>query len=72
MRARDIETTLGTYALHCQPFFQNNYDYSCGDLPNSQNLFRQTLTLPLYPTMDDPDLSRVESSLAEAIDEIKR
>jgi perosamine synthetase len=70
MRQRDIETTLGTYALHAQPFFHKTYGYATGDLPGSYRVFRQSLTLPLYPQMEASDLERVvealESSLAEA------
>jgi perosamine synthetase len=70
MRHRDVETTLGTYALHAQPFFQRTYGYGSGDLPNSYKLFRHSLTLPLYPQMTAADLERVVIALAESIDEV--
>ena len=72
MRRRDIETTLGTYALHEQPFFQKAYGYSSGDLPNSSFLFRQTLTLPLYPQMTSEDIDRVVQALGEALENARR
>jgi len=56
LRALDIETTLGTYALHDQPFFQRTYGYSSGQLPHSHAAFRRSLTLPLYPQMEEHDL----------------
>lgn len=70
MRCRDVETTLGTYALHTQPFFQRTYGYASGDLPNSYKLFRHSLTLPLYPQMTAADLEVVVTALAESIDEV--
>jgi perosamine synthetase len=70
MRRRDIETTLGTYALHAQPFFQRAYGYGPGDLPNSYRIFRQTLTLPLYPQMADEDPERLVEALSSAIKEV--
>ncbi|MSU57635.1 MAG: DegT/DnrJ/EryC1/StrS family aminotransferase [Pedosphaera sp.] len=63
MRERGVETTLGTYAMHSQPFFQRTYGYKPGDLPVSDRLFRQTLTLPLYPQMTEADLQLVAKSL---------
>jgi dTDP-4-amino-4,6-dideoxygalactose transaminase len=68
MRERGIETTLGTYGLHAQPFFQRTYGYTSGDLPVSHRLFRQTLTLPLYAQMTEDDLSLVVDTLADVLD----
>jgi len=63
MRELGVETTLGTYAMHSQPYFQRAFGYKPGDLPVSDRLFRQTLTLPLYPQMTEADLSLVAESL---------
>jgi dTDP-4-amino-4,6-dideoxygalactose transaminase len=67
LRARDIETTLGTYALHDQLFFQRNYGYVSGQLPNSHAAFMRTITLPLYPQMTDTDLETIAGELRTAI-----
>jgi perosamine synthetase len=72
MRHRDVETTLGTYALHAQPFFQKTYGYAAGDLPGSYRVFRQSLTLPLYPQMEAGDLERVVEALESSIAEARR
>ena len=63
MRERGIETTLGTYALHNEPFFRNTYGGQSGDLPGSWTAYRQSLTLPLYPGLGDNGVGRVVESL---------
>ncbi|MCK4394329.1 DegT/DnrJ/EryC1/StrS family aminotransferase [Candidatus Bipolaricaulota bacterium] len=68
MREHGIETTLGTYALHVQPFFMRGYGYGEGDLPNSYRAYRQTLTLPLYPPMGEAELDRVALALNRAVE----
>lgn len=68
MRAHDIETTLGTYALHDQPFFQREYGYVSGQLSNSYAAFTRTITLPLYPQMTLGDLDRIVDTLKNALD----
>jgi dTDP-4-amino-4,6-dideoxygalactose transaminase len=68
MRMAGIETTLGTYALHAEPFFRREYGLRPGDLPNSYRAFRQSLTLPLYPGLEDGDLMRITAELRLAID----
>jgi dTDP-4-amino-4,6-dideoxygalactose transaminase len=65
-----IESTLGTYALHCQPFFQRAYGYRPGDLPASREAFERTLTLPLYPTMEPSVPERVAGALRRAVESL--
>jgi perosamine synthetase len=67
LRARDIETTLGTYALHDQPLYQRKYGYVSGQLPNSHAAFTRTITLPLYPQMSEADLDLVATQLQSVI-----
>lgn len=67
MRARDVETTLGTYGLHLQPFFRKRATLTPDQFPAATRAHRQTLTLPLYPGMRDSDLDRVADSLGESV-----
>jgi len=67
MREGGIETTLGTYALHAQPFFARTFGCKPGDLPESYRAYRQTLTLPLYPGLRDDQVDRVVSALTAAV-----
>jgi dTDP-4-amino-4,6-dideoxygalactose transaminase len=71
LKAHDIETTLGTYALHDQPFFQREYGYTTGQIPNSHIAFTQTITLPLYPQMSEIDLERIVAALAKSITAVR-
>jgi dTDP-4-amino-4,6-dideoxygalactose transaminase len=67
MRVQGIETTLGTYALHDQPFFQREFGYAHGQLPNSHRAFSGTITLPLYPQMKEADLDMIAAALRMVI-----
>jgi len=67
MKTRGVETTIGTYALHDQPFFQRQYGYQAGQLPNSHAAFTRSLTLPLYPQMTDADLDTIADALRESL-----
>ena len=67
MKEKGIETTLGTYALHAEPFFQKAYGYRPGELPNSYRAYRNALTLPLYPPMVEADLDKIVHALKWAI-----
>ena len=67
LASKDIETTLGTYALHDQPYYQNRYGYKAEQLNNSHNAFFKAITLPLYPQMNDNDLLIIKNELNIAI-----
>jgi perosamine synthetase len=55
LAADGIETTLGTYALHREPYFRQELGSEEADAPQSADVFRRALTLPLYPDMRDED-----------------
>lgn len=67
MREHGVETTLGTYALHDQPFFQREFGYRPGQLPRSHAAFTRTITLPLYPQLTEVDLDIIATALAAAV-----
>lgn len=67
MRARKIETTLGTYGMHLQPYFRDRFDIKDESLPRSTRAHYGALTLPLYQGLTANDLSAVAESLRGAI-----
>jgi dTDP-4-amino-4,6-dideoxygalactose transaminase len=66
-KERDVETTLGTYSLHAQPYFQRALGLREGGCPNGSRAFRQSLTLPLYPQLTDRDLERIVEAVTAAV-----
>lgn len=67
MRSQGIETTIGTYALHLQPYYRAKYRLADELFPQATLAFRRTLTLPLYPQLKARDLSRVVNALRVSI-----
>jgi len=66
LRDRQIETTLGTYAMHSHPAF-SRYGYHIGELKNSYLAQGRSLTLPIIPRMRQEDIHRVVSELKECL-----
>lgn len=66
MRAQEIETTLGTYAMHAQPAFAA-LGYKLGDLPNAYRAQSQSLTLPLLPGMKAETVEQISGQLRKLI-----
>jgi len=55
LNQNNVETQIGTYALHCLPAFKNSLRK--GKLENSEFLFKNCITLPLHEelTLNDQD-----------------
>jgi dTDP-4-amino-4,6-dideoxygalactose transaminase len=66
LRAKDIESTLGTYAMHSQKAFQS-YGYKPGDLPHSMRAQRQSLTLPLFVGMGDDTIGMIVEAVGASL-----
>lgn len=67
MKKRDVETTIGTYSIHAQPFYINAYGYEPGSISNSYYAFRQSLSLPIYPSLGEGEVEYVARCLKESI-----
>jgi len=72
MRARGIETTLGTYSMHLQPYFAEQFDIADAMLPNATRAHRQALTLPLYQQLTEGQLQEVADALRAVVHEPAR
>ena len=72
MRERGVETTLGTYAMHLQPYFRERFGIEDGALPNATRAHQSALTIPLYEGMTLGDLEHVVVALGECIEEQRR
>ncbi|GMA89999.1 hypothetical protein GCM10025869_05280 [Homoserinibacter gongjuensis] len=67
MRASGIETTLGTYGMHLQPYFRERFGIADEALPNATRAHFSALTLPLYLGLTSAELDRVIGALEQAI-----
>jgi dTDP-4-amino-4,6-dideoxygalactose transaminase len=67
LRADGIESTLGTYALHDQPFFAREYGLHPGDRPASHRAFTGSLALPLHGGMVESEVIEVARALRGAL-----
>lgn len=72
MRQSGIETTLGTYGMHLQPYFQDLMGDRSAELPHSTRAHHQALTLPLYPGLGDSDLDQIATALGAAVSTSRR
>lgn len=59
MAEKGIGTSVHFIPLHLHPYWRDSYDLKAAHFPNSQQLFEQSVSLPLYTRMTDGDQDRV-------------
>jgi dTDP-4-amino-4,6-dideoxygalactose transaminase len=63
MHARGIGIGISYEALHLTTL-SRGFGYREGDFPNAERISRETVTLPLFPSMSDGDVDRVCEAVA--------
>ena len=66
-RAAGVETTLGTYGMHLQPYFADRFRYTPEQFPEATRAHRQALTLPLHSKLVRRDLEEVATVLQASL-----
>jgi dTDP-4-amino-4,6-dideoxygalactose transaminase len=61
-----VGTSVHFIPLHKHPFYRSKYSYSPASFPVAEMLYRQIVSLPLYPAMDDADVARVIATVRGA------
>jgi len=57
LKAEKIGTSVHFIPLHLHPFYQKEYGYKEGDFPVAEKIYKNLITIPLFPkmTLDDVD-----------------
>ena len=65
LRALGVGTQVHYIPVHSQPYYADLYGVQ--DMPGADAYYKQTLSLPLYPSLQDTDIEHVVASLKEVI-----
>jgi dTDP-4-amino-4,6-dideoxygalactose transaminase len=64
---QEIETRPGTHAVHRLGYYAKKYGYLPEDFPNAALCEDTTITLPIFPEMNDSDQDKVVAQLIAAL-----
>ena len=65
LKQTGIGSSVHFIPLHLHPYYRNRYGYSSGDLPHAEDAFARCISLPIYPDMNDTDVTRVVTSVEQ-------
>jgi perosamine synthetase len=60
-----IMTQIYFQPVHLTEFYRKTFKYKVGELPTTEKITRQVLTLPMYPTLTEDDVNYVVESIKE-------
>jgi UDP-4-amino-4,6-dideoxy-N-acetyl-beta-L-altrosamine transaminase len=66
LRAKDIMVNLHYIPVHTQPYYQN-MGFKLGDFPESEQYYREAISIPMHVNLTDTELQFVADSLREAM-----
>jgi dTDP-4-amino-4,6-dideoxygalactose transaminase len=63
LRERGIGTSVHCIPLHTMDYYQKQYGYRAGDFPIAEDVYSRCLSLPIFPLMDDDDVTYIIESV---------
>jgi dTDP-4-amino-4,6-dideoxygalactose transaminase len=70
LRERGIETNIGAYAVHEQPYYSARYRLSPAEFPNASAAYHRGLALPLYDGLSRRQVRAVADAVRTAVREL--
>lgn len=67
LRDAGIETREYFPAIHLQPFMRERFGFKEGDFPVAESVALETMALPMYIGLRDPDIKRIASEIIGSI-----
>ncbi len=68
LKQAGVETTIGTWHMPLTTYYRTRYGYKPGDFPNTDQVFRRALSLPLYESLTHQDQDFVIESLLHLLE----
>lgn len=63
----NIESNIGTYALHLLSFYYKKYGYKPSDYPNAAELYHSSVALPFFNRMTTESIEEVSNTLRRIV-----
>lgn len=67
LKARGIGTSVHFIPLHLHPYYREAFGYAPERLPVALDLYRRSVSLPIYSRMTDADVARVVAAVRETV-----
>lgn len=59
MREKEIEIQIGTWHMPLTQYYRSRYGYKPGDFPNTDRVFKSSISLPLHEDLTEDEIDQV-------------
>ena len=72
LKEANIGTSVHFIPAHLHPYYRKRFGFKPSDFPVATKLYKQSLSLPIYPAMKDEDVSYIIQAVKEIAKKYKR
>jgi UDP-4-amino-4,6-dideoxy-N-acetyl-beta-L-altrosamine transaminase len=69
LKSKKILGQVHYIPIHLQPFYRNIYGFKFGDFPIAERFYAFEISIPMYPALEDEDLSYITATIIETLNE---
>jgi len=63
LREKNIYCQVHYIPLHFQPYFRDRFGFIEGDFPIAEKFYKEEMSIPIYPSLDENDLKYVSEQI---------
>ncbi|MBS4028929.1 MAG: UDP-4-amino-4,6-dideoxy-N-acetyl-beta-L-altrosamine transaminase [Ignavibacteriales bacterium] len=67
MRQHGINLQVHYIPVHLQPFYKKQFGFREGDFPVAEEFYHRTVSLPIYPGLEESDLQYISNTTIKAL-----
>ncbi len=67
LKEYNIGTSVHFIPLHRHPFYKSTFGYSSKEFPNSESIYNNSISLPIYPKMTKADVNHVIQAVKQIV-----
>ncbi|MDY6969728.1 MAG: DegT/DnrJ/EryC1/StrS family aminotransferase [Spirochaetota bacterium] len=67
LRERGISTSVHFFPLHMNRYYREKYRYTDNTFPIARDLYRSSISIPLYPLLTDDDVDYIIEKVIESV-----
>lgn len=72
LAAENVGTSVHFIPLHCHPWYRQRYGFTPEAFPHAYDQYQRTVSLPIFPGMDDRDVDDVIAAVGKVIRHYRR
>ena len=70
LKSRGVGCSVHFIPVHKHPYYKEKFGYKDSDYPVANKVYKQSLSLPIYPDMSDEEVNYVIKNLLEVIERV--